>query len=180
MNSRARRFIHAQPERCLDIFRLSTRSCDCSAKKQPPMSVALAVSGSPFLFRINYRRRSVFTACAMKFKSCWKQKKTQASEWLNEIRIPMRHVSLFIARSGEWMRPSVANSCFLYRLMPRSRFRFQLSRTSFHSTILNATTTTIRWSDLRNYTHDSIWPFKKEEIKSLRLETWKVFFFREP
>lgn len=107
-------------------------------------------------------------------------KKTQASEWLNEIRIPMRHVSLFIARSGEWMRPSVANSCFLYRLMPRSRFRFQLLRTSFHSTILNATTTTIRWSDLRNYTHDSIWPFKKEEIKSLRLETWKVFFFREP
>lgn len=47
-------------------------------------------------------------------------------------------------------------------------------RTSFHSTILSAT---IRWSDLRNYTHDSIWPFKKEEIKSLRLRNMKILFF---
>lgn len=78
--------------RCLDIVRLSTRSCDRSAKKQPPMSVAL---GSPFLFRINYRRRSVFTACAMKLKSCWKQQKKRLK--LNEIRIPMRLVSLFTA-----------------------------------------------------------------------------------
>lgn len=70
----------------------STRSCDRSAKKQPPMSVAWV----RLFFSVSITVAVPFSQPA-RWNSSHAGGKKQASERLNEIRIPMRHVSLSIA-----------------------------------------------------------------------------------